>query len=139
MYLYWYLFVNTNKIFLIILILYLQRNMFKSTPIVLYAFQWLLFMLITYHNYQTQWYALLCLLLFFVGARDFVRLVNSVNKMEGRVEVFINGTWGTICDGGFTVNDARVICRVLGYERYIAYFALSYLNILNRQFAFSIL
>lgn len=53
-----------------------------------------------------------------VGCTDFdVRLVNgsTVNPLEGRVEVCINNAWGTVCDTGFSVNDAEVICSQLGH------------------------
>ena len=38
------------------------------------------------------------------------------NSYEGTVEVYVNGTWGSICDNGFTKNTATVICRMLGYS-----------------------
>ncbi|XP_052809439.1 neurogenic locus notch homolog protein 1-like [Mya arenaria] len=51
-----------------------------------------------------------------VTCANAIRLRNGATQLEGRVEVFHNGTWGTICDDGIDINFAKVVCRQLGYD-----------------------
>jgi len=43
------------------------------------------------------------------------RLVGGTNDREGRLEVYHDGVWGTVCDDYFTDAAARVACNSLGF------------------------
>ena len=55
-----------------------------------------------------------------------VRLTSGFNVYEGRVEIFLNGTWGTICDDLFNSEAAYVVCKQLGLSGGIAANDLEY-------------
>ena len=44
------------------------------------------------------------------------RLVNGSSHREGRVEVCRDNVYGTICDNGWGLLDAQVICRSLNFS-----------------------
>ena len=52
--------------------------------------------------------------LFVLGAGFKIRL-GSGSESEGRVEIQVDGIWGTVCDDDFSAVDAGVVCRSLGY------------------------
>ena len=45
-----------------------------------------------------------------------LRLTGGSNEYEGRVEICMNGVWGSICDYGWDSTDAHVVCRQLQYQ-----------------------
>jgi len=48
-----------------------------------------------------------------------VRLAGSGSPHQGRLEVYYNGQWGTVCDDDFNDVDATVACKSLGSGLFI--------------------
>ena len=58
------------------------------------------------------------------GDEGDLRLVASgtPGSARGRLEVFLGGTWGTVCDDAFDGNAAAVACRQLGFSEAVETF-----------------
>ena len=48
-----------------------------------------------------------------------LRLVDGDGPKSGRLEIFKNGLWGTVCSINFDKADADVACKQMGYSHSI--------------------
>ncbi len=44
-----------------------------------------------------------------------LRLIGGANATLGAVQGCMNNAWGSVCNDGFSTNDATVVCRQLGF------------------------
>jgi len=44
--------------------------------------------------------------------------ITNSSYTSGRLEVYYNGEWGTVCDNGWDSVDTGVACRQLGFPRF---------------------
>ncbi|KAH9508821.1 hypothetical protein Btru_050136 [Bulinus truncatus] len=52
--------------------------------------------------------------------QTFLRLVGIKDSTNGRLEIYANGQWGTICVDQWTDNEAKVACHMMGFNRSLA-------------------
>ncbi|XP_071964552.1 uncharacterized protein [Antedon mediterranea] len=44
-----------------------------------------------------------------------IRLADGPNPFQGRLEIYHDESWGTVCSDGWNENNAQVVCRQLGF------------------------
>lgn len=56
-----------------------------------------------------------------------IRLMDGTSPMEGRVEIYYNNEWGTLCDDSWDSTAASVVCFMLGFSRLTFLFSVCFL------------
>ena len=57
-----------------------------------------------------------------------IQLKGGLHPSEGRIEIYHNGIWGTICDWYFNLIDGQAICRQLGYSQVLTIYGSAHYN-----------
>ncbi|RDD42220.1 Mucin-like protein, partial [Trichoplax sp. H2] len=70
---------------------------------------------------SSDWMGVNCTQYVGIQQEGALRLVNGTTVNQGRLEIYHNNAWGTICHDGFNPNDGRVACRQLGYAGFDKY------------------
>ena len=65
--------------------------------------------------------------------RGNLRLQHGNSSNEGRVEIFMDGDWQTVCDESWDIEDADVVCRQLELGYAVAAPTQNYFPTLNAQ------
>ena len=60
------------------------------------------------------------------SASSTIRLVGGTTQYEGRVEVYRNRQWQTVCDDSWDIREAQVVCRQLGYGSAVSALSRAY-------------
>ena len=77
-----------------------------------------------WHHYPVRFLTFVCAAVLYggplapvCGAQEdaALRLQDGPTDLEGRLEIYHEGQWGTVCNDKFSRTDAKVACRQLGY------------------------
>ena len=43
-------------------------------------------------------------------------MIGGKTNNEGNVQICYNNAWGSVCDDNWNINNAKVVCRQLGFQ-----------------------